>query len=396
MKRHDFSMALLTLPLVIFIAFVFVWPVARFLTLGIDNSGIAQNLPRTIQSLSKWKPVDGVPGETSFTALIADLADAHAKQQDGILAQLINQRVVGSRILVIKTASASANGDFAKSPAKDTVLTAFPGWKNPDIWTVIAREKTNFTDYYLLNSLDLQRSTENNIEKVPPDNAVLLNVLGRTIWISLVVTALCALLSLPLAQAIVSAPAIWSRVIFALVLFPMWTSLLVRNIIWIIVLQKNGPINSSLISMGLISSPFEMIYTRFSLYVAMLQILLPIMVLSVTSVMKNIPPSYMKASLSLGAPWHTAWRRIQLPLILPGIFAGSAVVFVFSLGYYITPMLVGGPTDQMVSSYIAFYTNKTLNWGMSAALSIQLILILAISAVLFLSARAFFNRNTQT
>ncbi|RUU47861.1 ABC transporter permease subunit, partial [Mesorhizobium sp. M6A.T.Ca.TU.002.02.2.1] len=100
-------------------------------------------------------------------------------------------------------------------------------------------------------------------------------------------------------------------------------------------------------------------------------------------------------ALSLGAPWLTAWRRVQLPLILPGILSGGAIVFVFALGYYITPTLVGGPTDQMISSYIAFYTNNTLNWGMGAALSLQLLMILVLFAFLFWTASALFRRKAH-
>ncbi|WP_031215669.1 ABC transporter permease, partial [Mesorhizobium sp. LSJC285A00] len=137
------------------------------------------------------------------------------------------------------------------------------------------------------------------------------------------------------------------------ILFPLWTSLLVRTVIWIIVLQKNGPVNSTLLGLGIVSEPLDLIYTRFSLYLAMVQVLLPMMVLSVVAVMRRVPTTYMRAALSLGAPWPTAWRRVQLPLILPGILSGGAIVFVFALGYYITPTLVGGPTDQMISSYIA-------------------------------------------
>src|SRR5690606_2679237 len=118
-------------------------------------------------------------------------------------------------------------------------------------------------------------------------------------------------------------------------------------------------------------------------YVTMVQVLLPLMVLSVVAVMRRVSPNYMKAALSLGAPWIVAWTRVQLPLILPGILAGSAIVFVFALGYYITPELVGGPGERMISSYIAFFTNETLNWGMGAALSLQLLAILAGAAILF-------------
>lgn len=392
-RRRDGFLALLALPLVLFILVVFLWPVVRFLALSIDNSDLSSNLERTVASLDAWNPSQGLPGEDSFAALVEDLAKARRDGKDGLVGQLMNQRIVGTRFLVIKTAKDAAAGRFDQRPVREALLAAQPGWSDVNLWRTIALQHSAYTDYYLLASLDLQRAPDGTIEKAPADKAIFVEVLGRTVWISVVATLICVLAALPLAQAIVSAPQPWSRILFALVLFPLWVSLLIRTVIWIIVLQKNGPVNSALLAVGLTDHPLSLVYTRFSLYVAMVQVLLPMMVLSLASVMRRIPASYMKAALSLGAPWLTAWRRVQLPLVMPGILSGAAIVFVFALGYYITPTLVGGPTDQMISSYIAFYTNKTLNWGMAAALSVQLLLILALSALLFWSAFLLLRRS---
>lgn len=389
--RRQLVMCLLTMPLVIFVVVVFLFPVARFLALSVDNSDKAQALGRTAAVLIASGTI--TPDEAAYRALVDDLAQVKQAGRDGVLAQLINQRLVGSRLLILNTATDAANGRFTGASAKEAVLARYPGWSNPALWQVIGTDTSRFTDHYLLASLDLQRADGGSIAPVPPDQAVFIAVLARTLWISIVVTALCAALSIPLAQAIASAPPAWSKVMFALVLFPLWTSLLVRTVIWIIVLQKNGPVNSSLLFLGAIDQPLSLIYTRFSLYLAMVQVLLPMMVLSVLSVMRRIPQSYMRAALSLGAPWTVAWRRVQLPLIMPGILAGSAIVFVFALGYYITPVLVGGPTDQMISAHVAFYINTTLNWGMAAALSVQLLMILALGGLLFWSGRALFTRG---
>jgi putative spermidine/putrescine transport system permease protein len=394
-RRRDGFLTLLALPLVLFVLVVFLWPVARFLALSVDNSDLSNNLTRTVAALDAWSPSEGLPGEDAFVALVEDLAQARRDGKDGLVGQLINQRIVGTRFLVIKTAKDAAAGAFDQRPVRDAVLAAQPGWSDVDLWRNISLQRSAYTDYYLLASLDLQRAPDGTIEKAPADKAVFLDVLGRTVWISLVVTLICAVVALPLAQAIVSAPPFWSRVLFALVLFPLWVSLLIRTVIWIIILQKNGPVNSALLAVGLTDQPLSLIYTRFSLYVAMVQVLLPMMVLSLASVMRRIPASYMRAALSLGASWLTAWRRVQLPLIMPGMLSGAAIVFVFALGYYITPTLVGGPTDQMISSYIAFYTNKTLNWGLAAALSVQLLLILSVSALLFWSAFALLRRSAR-
>ena len=114
-----------------------------------------------------------------------------------------------------------------------------------------------------------------------------------------------------------------------------------------------------------------MIFNRFAVYVAMVHVLLPFMILPLYSVMKGIPPSYLRAAASLGAPPLVAWLRVYLPQTLPGIGAGCLMVFIQALGYYVTPALVGGADDQMISYFIAFYASKTINWGMAAALALD-------------------------
>lgn len=377
-------LALLVLPALIFVVATFAWPISQFLALSVDNSEMADGLSRTVENLAAAP--DGAPGEAVYAALVADLAEARGKRQDALIAQALNQRMVGTRFLVLKTARDAAAEKFTP-PFKESVLAAYPEWGDPVVWRTIAAHSSRFTDYHLLTSVDLRRDAEGRIVQAPPEASIFRQILLRTIAISTVVTVLCALLSLPLAQAIVSAPATWSRVLFALVLFPLWSSLLVRTVIWIIVLQRNGPVNAALAFLGITDGPVSLIYTRFSLYMAMIQVLLPLMVLSVVSVMRQVPANYMKAALSLGAPWFTAWRTVQLPLILPGLLAGGAIVFVFSIGYYITPLLVGGPGDQMISSMIAFYTNQTLNWNLAAALSVQILVLVVLLAAIGLTLR---------
>lgn len=383
-------------PLVLFLGLTFIWPVARFLFQGVDNAGMVENLPRTAGALAGWNRGEGLPGDEVFAALVRDLADAKARGTDGVVAQLVNQRVVGTRYLVLKTASLAAKGELPPGGTQEAVLERFPDWGNLEIWSAIAADSGRFTNFYLLSSLDLQRSAGGTIEPVPPDSAIFVQVLLRTIWISFVVTLICVLLALPVAHAMVAARPGMRRVLVALILFPLWTSLLVRTVVWIILLQGNGPINGTLEFLGIIDEPLDLIYTRLSLYIAMVQVLLPMMILSIMAVMRRTPQDYMRAALSLGAPWTTAWRRVQLPMIMPGILAGSGIVFVFSLGYYITPILIGGPKEQMISSFIAFYTNSTLNWGLAAALSIQLLLLLALAWVAFVMGRVALARGARS
>lgn len=387
------SLAWLLLPALVFILAVFVWPVARFLMLSVDNSGFSSTLIHMAKVAdADLVATDGIGTEAAFAALVGDLAEAAKTRQDALFAQALNQRLVGTRILVLKTARDAAGGAFS-APFRDSVLSRHPGWGKPAVWAVLRDNRSAWTDYHILASYDLRRGADGFIARAPADETTFVNVLVRTVVISAVVTLLCAILAVPLAQAIVSAPPRVAKVLFALVLFPLWSSLLVRTVIWIIVLQKTGPVNAAIVFLGLVSEPMTLIYTRFSLYVAMVQVLLPLMVLSVVSIMRRVPASYMRAALSLGAPWLTAWRTVQLPLIMPGILSGAAIVFVFALGYYITPALVGGPRDQMISSMIAFYTNKTLNWGLAAALSLQLLVVLILIAAAFWTIQALSRRR---
>ena len=151
------------------------------------------------------------------------------------------------------------------------------------------------------------------------------------------------------------------------------TNPVLRTVAWVVLLQKEGVLNNLFLSMGLVHEPLRMIFNRFAVYVAMVHVLLPFMVLPLYSVMRGIPASYVRAAASLGATPLTAFRRVYLPMTLPGIAAGCLMVFIQALGYYITPALVGGGDDQMISYFIAFYASKTVNWGMAAALSIMLL-----------------------
>jgi putative spermidine/putrescine transport system permease protein len=140
-----------------------------------------------------------------------------------------------------------------------------------------------------------------------------------------------------------------------------------------VLLQREGILNNLLLSLGVITEPVRMIFNRIAVYVAMVHVLLPFMVLPLYAVMRGISPTYVRAAWSLGARPLTAFRRVYLPQTLPGVGAGCLMVFIQALGYYITPALVGGADDQMISYFIAFYASKTVNWGMAAALSVMLL-----------------------
>ena len=166
-----------------------------------------------------------------------------------------------------------------------------------------------------------------------------------------------------------------------LVLLPFWTSLLVRTSAWIALLQQEGVINDLLVWIGVVADDarLQTIHNQIGTVVAMTHILLPFMVLPLYSVMKTIPPSYMRAALSLGANPVMAFFRVYFPQTVPGIGAGGILVFIIAIGYYITPALVGGTKGTLISNFIAYHISTSLNWGLAAALGIILLgLVLAL------------------
>ena len=257
--------------------------------------------------------------------------------------------------------------------AREALVGIDPKWGERDTWAAIRRAGGPATDFYVLGALDLRRDADGSIVGAPVEQRVFRGVLGRTLWISAMVTLVCLVLGYPVAYVIAAQPPGRAGILLFLVLLPFWTSLLVRTTAWVVLLQKEGVLNSLFLSLGLVEQPLKMIFNRFAVYVAMVHVLLPFMVLPLYAVMRSISPSYMRAASSLGARPFTAFWRVYVPQTLPGIGAGCLMVFIQALGYYVTPALVGGADDQMISYFIAFYASKTVNWGMAAALSIILL-----------------------
>jgi len=191
----------------------------------------------------------------------------------------------------------------------------------------------------------------------------------------------CAVIGLPYAMLVASVGGWLRQILLAAILLPLWTSLLVRTAAWYILLQDRGLINDALRSVGLIDAPLPLLFNRAGVVIAMTHVLLPLMVLPIYSVLVAIPKNLMPAAASLGAPPLRAFLRILLPLSFRGLLSGSLLVFMTAIGYYITPALIGGPQDQMISSIIAFYATGSANWGMAAALGV---LLLAATMVLYI------------
>ena len=200
---------------------------------------------------------------------------------------------------------------------------------------------------------------------MPASQAIYLSVLWRTFLISSIVTVITLILGYPVAFMLAHAPEKLANILLIFILVPFWTSLLVRTTAWFVLLQDNGPINDIVRLLNPSGEPLSLIFSRFGTVTAMVHIQLPFTLLPIYSVMKGISPSYVRAARSLGGGPFYSFFRVYLPLTIPGIGAGCLLTFILCLGYYITPALVGGASDQMISGTIERAMNQENNWGQS-------------------------------
>ena len=362
----------LILPLLVFLLLTFILPIASLLWRSVENPEVVGSLPRTVEAIAAWDG-RGLPDDAVYRALSEDLVEARQAQTIGDLSKRLNMEQAGYRSLLNKTARALP---FKAQPQsyRDALEALDERWGDPAYWQVIRRNDSAITPYYLLAALDHRIDDLGELAPVSPDQAVYLDIFARTFWMGLVITAICLVLAYPLAYLLANLPARKSNLLMIMVLLPFWTSILVRVAAWIVLLQSSGLINGALLKMGIIDQPLQLVFNRAGVYIAMVHILLPFMILPIYSVMKSISPSYMRAAISLGCHPFASFWRVYFPQTLAGVGAGCLLVFIISIGYYITPALLGSPNDQMVSYFVAFYTNTTINWGMATALGGLLLL----------------------
>lgn len=372
----------MTLPLVAFIGVTFLAPLGLMLARSVHEPLVADSLPDTLAVLKEW---DGgsLPGEDVFQALGRELLLLHQQRSLGGVATRVNRLESGMRSAIVRTARQLRNADTGSF--REAMIAAAPIWGEPKAWRAIQRSGERYTLRHFLHALDLERDTAGNVVAQPPDRRIYLSLLGRTLMVSLVITAICLILGYPVAYLIANSPPSRSNLLLLLVLVPFWTSLLVRTTSWIVLLQNQGVINDLLVTIGLTTDEgrIPMIYNMTGTLVAMTQILLPFMVLPLYAVMRTIAPSQMHAAAALGASFGQAFVRVYWPQTLPGVAAGSLLVFILSIGYYITPALVGGRTGQLISNLIAYHMQQSLNWGLAAALGAILLVCVVLLFFLF-------------
>ncbi|MGB5329610.1 MAG: ABC transporter permease, partial [Gammaproteobacteria bacterium] len=266
-------------------------------------------------------------------------------------------------------------------PYKEALIKIDERWADKEFWLSLGIMKDKRTFGYFLNSVDKTYDFDKNIISVKEERRVYNLLWYRTLMVSFIVTIACLILSYPVSYLLATLPMRISNLLMICVLMPFWTSLLVRIVAWMIMLQQEGVVNDSLVALGVLNDDnrLAMMYNFNGTVIVMTQILLPFMILPLYSVMKTIPPTYMRAAQNLGATPTMAFIRVYMPQTIPGIGAGCILVFIVAIGYYITPELVGGKDGRLIGNMVAYHMQRSLNWGLAAAMgSILLFTILVL------------------
>ena len=378
MRAQRLRAVLLVAPLLLFILITFVAPIFDMLYRSVENDIVPDTLPETVIALQSWDETAGdIPDEAVFAALANDLRIAAKARTHTRVGSRLNYEQPGVSSLFRKTGRRV--GRFEDSNYRDQFLKTDEDWGDVEVWRTIKQFSGPLTSGYFLGAVDAERTTD-GIQRKPENERIYLFLFGRTLVLSVTITVACLLLGYPIAYLLASLPLRTSNLLLILVLLPFWTSLLVRTSAWKVLLQQQGVINDTLVWIGLIGDDgrLELINNQTGTIIAMTHILLPFMILPLYSVMKTISPTYMRAAKSMGASdWYAFWR-VYFPQTVPGIGAGSILVFILSIGYYITPELVGGTSGIFISNRIAYHISFSLNWGLAAALGVLLLVLVLV------------------
>jgi len=362
---------LLVLPLLAFIIVSFIIPIISLMSKSVYDSRFTDLMPNTAAQLAQWDAVSE-PTEEMFAALVTDMIHAKKQRTIGRVATRVNRELSGTRSLLTGSARKAAK---LQAPFKESLIDAKKKWAKIEVWQAMKVASKAYTPGYIAAALDYKYQADGSIVAQPEDRQIHVKLFMRTLMISFAVTVFCLILGYPVAYLLSVLPARSSNMLLILVLLPFWTSLLVRTTAWIAMLQGQGVLNDLFVLFGLAADEdrFSLIYNLTGTLIAMTHILLPFMILPLYSVMKTIPPYYVRAAKSMGASNWTAFWRVYFPQSVAGIGAGALLVFILAIGYYITPALVGGNDGTMISNLIDFHMRKSLNWNLAAALGLVLL-----------------------
>ena len=415
LRRSKIRSFLLLLAPLLFLLTMFVGPIGSLLSRSVDDTSINIVFPQTFAQYEKWEDKSKIPSEEMFAAVINDIRFTHKMENSegknigknllGKSGTRMTYEFSGWRSLLLKTVKEAIKVDKKSkeeikpykwdAPYKEKMIKRDKRWGKVEFWQSLGAMKDPYTMGYYLNALDLKYDANKNIVQKAEYLKIYKTIWMRTLKVSLMVTIFCLLLAYPVSYLLATLPMRTSNILMICVLMPFWTSLLVRIVAWMIMLQQNGVVNDTLLTVlpcifeGPINLPFfgetnidlcfsdedriPMMYNFTGTIIVMTQVLLPFMILPIYSVMKGVPPSYMKAAQNLGATPTRAFIRVYMPQSVPGVGAGCILVFIVAIGYYITPELVGGKDGLMIGNFVAREMQQTLNWGLAAAMGTMLL-----------------------
>ncbi len=378
-RREVMRAFALIAPLFAFIIISFLIPIVVMMKTAFYDPNLRDSLPETTRLLQQWNGKD-LPDDEVFHAFANEINAASKAKTLALIGKRLNYEIPTLKSKVVATARKIET--VTAGPWKDAFIAADAVWGQTSTWVVVKRAGHALTPYYLLSVLDLRQNDDGSIGAMPEDRTIYVQVLARTLGISVLVTLCTLILGYPVAYMLATLPQRTASILMIFVLLPFWTSLLVRTTAWTILLQDGGVMTQFLHfsgvtwvlnELGLMTGEPHLNKTRIATVLAMTHIQLPFTLLPIYSVMKTISPTYMRAAKSLGAsPFH-AFRTVYVPQTLPGIAAGCLLTFILSLGYFITPSLVGGPTDNMIAGFIDTAMNSENNWGKASALGFVLL-----------------------
>ena len=414
LRRTKIRSFLLLLAPLLFLLIMFVTPIGSLLSRSVDDTSINVVLPQTFAQYELWEDKSQVPSEEMFAAVINDIRTTHKMENSegknigknllGKAGTRMTYEYSGWRSLLLKTVKSATKVNKRskeevkpytwEAPYKEKMIKRDKRWGKVEFWQSLGAMKDPYTMGYYLNAVDLRYDANKNIIEKKEHLKIYKTIWMRTLQVSLMVTIFCLILAYPVSYLLATLPMRTSNLLMICVLMPFWTSLLVRIVAWMIMLQQNGVVNDTLVGIlpcfeGMVNLPFfgetnldlcfsdedriPMMYNFTGTIIVMTQVLLPFMILPIYSVMRGVPPSYMKAAQNLGATPTRAFIRVYMPQSVPGIGAGCILVFIVAIGYYITPELVGGKDGLMIGNFVAREMQTTLNWGLAAAMGAMLL-----------------------
>ena len=377
-RKNKLKAVLLVAPLFLFILIIYIFPIGDMLFRSVDDRMITKMLPKTFNAMEKWDGKD-LPEEPVYKGLYEDLSLLKKNKTFGKIIARLNYEKSGFSSLIKKTIRKI--NKFEEGNYKEQFIKTHKRWGQVEYLVALKNTAPNWSYAKYLKGIDLKFDESRNIIQQDEDRRIYKTLWFRTVNVAFWVTIFCFILAYPIAHLLATLPMKYSNLLMICVLLPFWTSLLVRTSSWMVLLQQQGPINDLIVWLGWAADDNrpELMYNVIGTFVAMTQILLPFMVLPLYSVMKTISPSLMRAGKSLGGTPLVSFVKIYFPLTIPGIGAGSLLVFILAIGYYITPALVGGASGSLISNNIAYHMKSSLDWAFASALGTMLLVgVLAI------------------